>query len=147
MRAGTRSILGVAALVTLLAFTPVAAAHVGSNAGVLGPLLLRVTGFVGGAPDGTPTLGPFTVDVDSTVVALDLTAVQTLNGPLTEGTAALRQFDLFTPNVLVVGDRALLHLLTDAVPHTQITLFGYVHPGARRMFVVQVETTSSKEMG
>jgi hypothetical protein len=131
--------LPVAALVTLVASTPVAAAHVGSSAGVLEPLLLRVTGFVGGAPDGTPTLGTFTVGVDTTVVTLDLSAVQTLNGPLTEGPAALRQFDLFTPNVLVVGERSLLQQLTDALPHTQITLFGYVHPGARRMFVVQVE--------
>lgn len=140
MRSGTRSILGVAALVTLLASPPVAAAHVGSSAGVLGPLLLRITGFVGRVPDGIPTLGTFTVSVDSTVVTLDLSAVQTLNGPLTEGPAALRQFDLFTPNLLVVGDRGLLRQLAAAAPHTQITVFGYVHPGARRMFVVQVET-------
>jgi hypothetical protein len=139
MRLGTWSILPVGMLVALLAFTPVAAAHVGSNAGVFGPLLLRITGFVGAAPDGTATLGRFTVDVDTTVVTLDLSAVQTLNGPLTEGPAALRQFDLFTPNLLVVGERGLLQQLTDALPHTQITLFGYVHPGARRMFVVQVE--------
>jgi len=147
MTLGIRSVLAVAALVAQLAFIQVAAAHVGSNAGVLGPLLLRITGFVGSAPDGVPTLGTFTVDVDTTVVTLDLSAVQTLNGPLTEGPSALRQFDLFTPNLLAVGDRSVLRLLIDALPHTQVTLFGYVHPGARRMFVVQVETALSKEMG
>jgi hypothetical protein len=139
MRLEMRSITPIAALVALLASTPVAATSVGSNAGVLAPLLLRITGFVEGPPSGTPTLGTFTVGVDAAVIRLELSAVQTLNGPLTEGPAALRQFDLFTPNLLVVGDPGVLQQLIDAVPHTQITLFGYVHPGARRMFVVQVE--------
>lgn len=90
MRLATRSILGLGALVTLLVSTPVAAAPVGSTAGVLEPLLLRITGFVGGAPDAIPTLGRFVLGIATTVITLDLSAVQTLNGPLTEGTAALR---------------------------------------------------------
>ena len=72
-------------------------------------------------------------------MTLDLSAVQTLNGPLTEGPAALRQFDLFSPNLLLVGEPAILRSLADATPHAQVTLFGYLHQGARRMFVVQVE--------
>lgn len=135
----TTYIAGLATLAGVLA-APLAAENLGSGAGVLQPLLLRISGFTGGAPAGTPTLGTFTLGVDKTVVTLDLSGVQTLNGPLTEGPAALRQFDLYTPNLLLVGERAVLRSLTDAAPHTPITLFGYVHPGARRMFVVQIET-------
>ena len=129
----------VSVLTGALACTPAAAENLGSGAGVLQPLLFRISGFVGGAPPGIPTLGPFTFGVDHSVVALDLSGVQTLNGPLTEGPAALRQFDLYSPNLLLVGEQDVLRNLTEAAQHTEVTLFGYVHPGARRMFVVQVD--------
>ena len=134
-------IVGLATLGGLLVGGLVSAEQFGGSAGVPQPLLLRISGFVGGAPQGTPSLGSFTLGVDHRVVTLDLSAVQTLNGPLTEGPAALRQYDLYTPNLLLVGDSNLLRQLTDAMPHAPITLFGYVHPGARRMFVVHIETT------
>jgi hypothetical protein len=140
MTHGARYIVGLAILASLLAWMPAAAGNLGSGAVVLQPLLLRISGFAGSAPAGIPTLGTFTFGVGNKVVTLDLSAVQTLNGPLTEGPAALRDFELYTPNLLVVGDPALLRSLSDAAPHTQITLFGYVHTGARRMYVVQMET-------
>lgn len=139
MKHPATSLLRLVTLAAVLARLPALAENLGSGAGVLQPLLMRISGFVGGAPEGTPSLGTFTLGVDDRVVTLDLSAVQTLNGPLTEGPAALRQFDLFSPNLLVVGDPEILRTLSDAAPHTQVTLFGYVHPGARRMFVVQVD--------
>ena len=43
--------------------------NLGSDAGVLGPLLMRITGFVGGAPDGSPYAWErLPSDVDTTVV-------------------------------------------------------------------------------
>ena len=135
----TTFLLCLAALASVLVCLPAQAENLGSGAGVLQPLLMRISGFVDSAPAGAPSLGPFTLGVDDTVVLLDLSAVQTLNGPLTEGPAALRQFDLYNPNLLVVGDPGILRNLTGASPHTQVTLFGYVHPGARRMFVVEVD--------
>jgi hypothetical protein len=147
MKHRTACIFGLAALAPLVACAPVAAESLGSGAAVLQPLLLRISGFTDGAPQGTSTLGSFTLGVDHKVVTLELSAVQTLNGPLTEGSAALGQFDLFHPNLLLVGDRELLRNLAGAMPHTPVTLFGYVHPGARRMYVVQVETGRSGEMG
>jgi hypothetical protein len=140
MRQRTVNIFGLATLAGLLAGGPLSAEQFGGSAGVPQPLLLRISGFVGRAPQGTPSLGSFTVGVDHQVITLDLSAVQTLNGPLTEGPAALRQYDLYTPNLLLVGNSNLLRSLTDAMPHTLITLFGYVHPGARRMLVVHIET-------
>ncbi len=133
------SLLRWATLASLLVAFPARGETLGSGAGVLAPLLMRISGFVDGAPAHAQSLGAFTLGVDDTVVELELSAVQTLNGPLTEGPAALRQFDLFNPNLLVVGDSEILRKLTDAPPHTQVTLFGYVHPGARRMFVVEVD--------
>jgi len=126
-------------LAIMVASVPAAAQHLSSGAGVPQPLLLRISGFVGGAPRGTLSLGTFTFGFDDRVIALDLSGVQTLNGPLTEGPAALRQFDLYSPNLLLVGDPDILRKLADAAPHAQITLFGYLHQGARRMFVVQVD--------
>ena len=123
----------------MVASAPAAAQHLSSGAGVPQPMLLRISGFVGGAPRGELSLGTFTLGFDDRVIALDLSAVQTLNGPLTEGPAALRQFDLYSPNLLLVGDPDILRKLADAAPHAQITLFGYLHQGARRMFVVQID--------
>jgi hypothetical protein len=133
------SILGLAMLAATVASVPAAAQHLGSGAGVPQPTLLRISGFVDGAPSGTLSLGTLTFGVDDKVIALDLSGVQTLNGPLTEGPAALRQFDLYSPNLLLIGNPDILRKLADATPHAQITLFGYLHQGARRMFVVQVD--------
>lgn len=140
MKHRTTYAVGLATLLTVLASAPLAAEDLGSGAGPPQPVLLRISGFVGRAPTGVPTLGTFTLGVQNSVVTLELSSVQTLNGPLTEGPAALRQFALYDPNLLVVGDRGILRRLTDAVSQTQITLFGYVHQGARRMLVVQVDT-------
>src|SRR5512136_2903381 len=100
MKQRTQYIFGQAALLALLAGGPVSAEQFGGSAGVPQPLLLRISGFVGRAPQGTPSLGSLTLGVDHRVVTLDLSGVQTLNGPLTEGPAALRQYDLYTPNLL-----------------------------------------------
>lgn len=140
MTHGARYIVGLTTLASVLAGMPAAAGNLGAGPAVLQPLLLRISGFAGGAPAGITTLGTFTFGVDNQVVTLDLSAVQTLNGPLTEGPAALRDFELYSPNLLIVGDPALLRRFADAPPHTQITLFGYVRSGARRMYVVQMET-------
>jgi hypothetical protein len=139
MKSRSARILLLTGLATALACVPAKAADLGAGAGVPQPLLLRISGFVDGAPEGTLSLGPFALGVGQAVVTLDLSGVQTLNGPLTEGPAALRQFELYTPNLLVVGEPKVLRSLMDAVPHAQITLFGYVHQGARRMFVVDVQ--------
>ncbi|HVO24690.1 MAG TPA: hypothetical protein VMW56_13780 [Candidatus Margulisiibacteriota bacterium] len=139
MKQHPASIVGLAMLAIMVASVPAAAQHLSSGAGVPQPMLLRISGFVGGAPRGTLSLGTFTFGFDDRVIALDLSGVQTLNGPLTEGPAALRQFDLYSPNLLLVGDPDILRKLADAAPHAQITLFGYLHQGARRMFVVQVD--------
>ena len=139
MKQGTLSILGPTMVAMILASAPATAQHLSSGAGVPQPMLLRISGFVGGAPQGALSLGTFTFGVDDKVVAVDLSAVQTLNGPLTEGPAALRQFDLYSPNLLLIGEPDVLRNLTDAAPHAQVTLFGYLHQGARRMFVVQVD--------
>ncbi len=133
------SLLGSVMLATMVASLPAAAQHLSSGAGLPQPMLLRISGFVGGVPPGTLSLGTFTFGVAGKVIALDLSGVQTLNGPLTEGPAALRQFDLYNPNLLLVGDPDILRKLVVAAPHAQITLFGYLHQGAWRMFVVQVD--------
>ena len=141
MRLGGMCTSGLAALaLALVLATPASALQFGAGAGVAQPLLLRISGFVGGAPQSVPTLGRFTLGVGKAIVTLDLSAVQTLNGPLTEGPAALQLFDLYTPNLVAVGEEAVLRGLTGAPLHTQITLFGYIRAGARRMYVVQVET-------
>ena len=139
MKQRLASLFGLVMLAIMVASPPATAQHFSSGAGAPQPMLLRISGFVGGAPRGTPSLGSFTLGVDDKVIPLDLSGVQTLNGPLTEGPAALRQFDLYHPNLLLVGNPDILRKLADAAPHAQITLFGYLHQGARRMFVVQVD--------
>ncbi|MFQ5667129.1 MAG: hypothetical protein ACE5I7_11935 [Candidatus Binatia bacterium] len=110
----------------------------GSGAGVPQPKLLRLTCYVGSAPQGVSTLGSMTLGVGHAVVRVDVAAVQMLNGSHTEGRAVLRYFDLFTPTLRLVGDRALLQTVIEARRRTALTLFGYVTAGARRLFVVQV---------
>jgi hypothetical protein len=128
------------ALTLALATGTASALQVGSGAGVPQPPLLRLTGFVGSAPDGVTTLGSVTLGFDQTVATLALAEVQTLNGSLTEGLSALRQYDLYSPNMLLVGDRALLQRISDAPPRARITLYGYVR-GTDRLFVVEVQTS------
>jgi hypothetical protein len=132
-----RSVL-LAALALLLA-RAAGAFDFGPGAGIAEPPLLRLTGFVASAPQGTRTLGTETFGVGSTVVTLQLTAVQTLNASLTEGPAALRQFDLYTPNLELIGEPSLLERVREAPEQTKITLWGYVMTGAQRLLVVQVE--------
>ncbi len=131
--------LAATAVATALAAEPARAMGFGAGVGASRPILLRLRGFVGSAPQGVATLRPFTLGIDSTVITLDLADVQTLTGPLTAGRAALHQFDLFNPNLLLVGERALLQHIRGTPPHTQITIFGYVRQGARRLLVVRVE--------
>src|SRR5262249_18517489 len=116
----------------------VPAFQVGSGSAVPQPTLLRLTGFVGAAPAGVTTLCSVTLGIDDRVTTLDLSAVQTLNGSLTEGPASLRQFELFSPNILLVGEAALLRGITEAPAHAKLVVFGYTRPGARRMMVVDV---------
>ncbi|HXQ24443.1 MAG TPA: hypothetical protein VN812_22360 [Candidatus Acidoferrales bacterium] len=126
------------------ACAPVLAGDLGGGAGLPQPTLLRLTGFIGSAPQGTPTtLGAVTLGLDHTVTKLDLCDVQTLNGPLTEGRAALRQFDLYSPNILLVGDRALIAGISAAPAHSKISVWGYVMPGARRLLVVDVQSAAN----
>jgi hypothetical protein len=100
--------LAVVALVLALTAGTASASDLSSGLGLPQPTLLRLTGFVGGAPQGAATIGTVTLGLDHTVATLDLSEVQTLNGPLTEGRSALRQFDLYSPNILLIGDRTLL---------------------------------------
>ena len=102
------------------------------------PILLRFTGFVASAPEGEKTLGTLTLGIDHAVTTVELAAVQMLNGPLTEGPAALRAFELYNPNLLCVGSRKLLDSIRAAPPRRQITVFGYLR-GPRRLLVVEVQ--------
>jgi hypothetical protein len=108
------------------------------GAGNLQPTLIRVTGFVSAAPQGITTLGPLTLGIGHKVQTLQLTAVQTLNGPLTEGPAALRHYWLYEPNVLLVGNAGLLKEIRSAPAQTKLTLFAYVE-GSNSMLVVAVD--------
>lgn len=111
------------------------------GAGIPQPPLLRLIGFVGSAPAGMKTLGPITLGIDRSVKTLDLTEVQMLNGPLTEGRAALRQSELYNPNLELIGDRGLLRRISAAADHTKLTLFGYLRSSGRRLLVVQVNAS------
>ncbi len=130
----------VIALATLLSCVEAAVAFdTGPGAGIPEPILIRITGYVHTAPSGETTLGPFTLGIDHQIQTLALTAVQMLNGPLTEGPAALRQYWLYHPNILLVGDPELLRAIRSAPPQTKVTLFAYILSGTQRMLVVQVD--------
>jgi hypothetical protein len=111
--------------------------HIGPGVGTLQPILIRVTGFVNHAPEGVTTLGPLTLGVDHKVETLALTGVQVLNGPLTEGPAALRQYWLYDPNLLLIGNSGLLKEISAAPAQTKLTLCAYLE-GSNRMLVVEV---------
>ena len=128
----------ITALMLLLAETA-GAFDVGPGVGLAEAPLLLLTGFVGRAPQGVPTLGTETLGVGSRVVTLELTAVRTLNASLTEGRAALRQFDLYTPNIELIGDPSLLERVRQAPEQTKVTLWGYAFTGVQRLLVVQVD--------
>ena len=131
--------VAMATFAVALTVGTVSASDLGGGTGLPQPTLLRLTGFIGSAPPGAkPTLGRITLGLDHIVTTLDLSGVQPLNGPLTEGRAALRQFDLYSPNILLVGDRALLGSIGAAPLHSKIAMWGYVMPGARRLLVVAV---------
>lgn len=125
--------------VLLLELNTAAAVHLGASAGIPQPILLRLTGFIDSAPQGERTLGTVTLGADRTVTTLELSAVQTLNGPLTEGPSALRQVEQYRPNLLLIGDQTLLESIRAAPPHTKITVFGYIR-GPHRLIVVDVQT-------
>ncbi len=111
----------------------------GPGAGLPQPLLLRITAFVNAAPPGEQTLGPLTVGLDHTVETLELIAVQMLNGPLTEGRSALREYSLYHPNLLLIGTAEILKQISSAPAQAKLTVFGYIRPGSNRMLVVQVD--------
>jgi len=134
-----RSTLATAALTLVLTAAPAGAFHFGSGAGLPQPTLLRLTGFVGSAPHGVTTIGAVTLGLDHTVATLDLEGVQILNGSLTEGRSALRAFDLYSPNLLLVGRRDVLRDISGAAEHSKVTLIGYIIPGAQRLLVVEVD--------
>ncbi len=137
----TRSVDVLAGIALVCVFTigSSRAFQFGPGAGTPQPTLLRLIGFVGSAPDGVETLGSVTVRVDHTMATLALAEVQMLNGPLTEGRAALRQTELYTPNLVLIGSRVLLTNIREAPEHARITVFGYLSGNARRLFVVEVQ--------
>jgi hypothetical protein len=132
--------IAAAGLLALLCGAGTARAGFNSGAGVGEPTLLRLTGFIGAPPPGATTLGTVTLGVDHTVATFHLAAVQTLNGALTEGRAALRQTELYNPNLLLAGKADLLRRITSEPPQTKLTLFGYLS-GTRRLVVVQVDAS------
>jgi len=134
----TRLVITAAALAILAAETPAAEGHQVPGVGTLQTILIRVTGFVNGAPPGVTTLGPLTLGVDHKVETLELTAVQIINGPLTEGPAALRQYWLYNPNLLLIGNSGLLKEISSAPTQTKLTLFAYLE-GSNSMLVVEVD--------
>lgn len=129
----------VAAVLALVGTATAQGIHPGPGAGIPQPILIRISGFIGNAPGGTTTLGPLTLGVHDQVVTVELTEVQMLNGPLTEGRSALRQSDQYNPNLLVVGDPALLRQLSTAPVQSKLTLFGYLRGGDRQLLLVQVD--------
>jgi hypothetical protein len=130
--------MAIAGALLLLATGTSAAQGAHPGVGNLQPTLIRVTGFVNNAPEGVTTLGPLTFGVGRKVETLQLTGVQTLNGPLTEGPAALRHYWLYEPNVLLIGNAGLLKEISSALPQTKLTLFAYVE-GSNSMVVVEVD--------
>jgi hypothetical protein len=135
----TRLVITAAALAMLAAATPAAEGlHIGPGAGTLQPTLIRVTGFVKDAPNGVATLGSLTLGVGHKVETMALTEVQILNGPLTEGPAALRQYWLYNPNLLLIGNSRLLEEISSAPTQTKLTLFAYLEC-SNRMLVVKVD--------
>lgn len=132
----TRLVITAAALAMLAAQTSAADGLHGP--GTLQPTLIRVTGFVKDAPNGVATLGSLTLGVGHKVETMALTGVQILNGPLTEGPAALRQYWLYNPNLLLIGNSRLLEEISSAPTQTKLTLFAYLE-GSNRMLVVKVD--------
>ena len=100
--------------------------------------LLRIRGYVGNAPADARVLGPLTVGIDSKRLTLQLTDVQMLNGPVTEGRSVLRAFELYDPNLLFVGDPQLVDQVREAPPGAYLTIFGYI-VGEQRMLLVEIE--------
>ncbi len=140
----TRQIAGVGLALVLLAAFPVAS--LGGYPGVGGggspqPLLLRLTGFVGEPPTNADPMARVTLGIGQrTVVTMALTAIQIMNGPLTEGPAALEPFVLYEPNLLLVGDPALLVRLQTWSPNVPAVVYGYLRGGSRRMVIVAVDS-------
>jgi hypothetical protein len=132
-----RSMAIAGALLALATGIP-AAQGLRPGVGNLQHTLIRVTGFVNNAPEEVTTLGSLSLGVDHKVETLALTGVQTLNGPLTEGPAALRQYWLYEPNVLLIGNVGLLKEISSAPAQTKLTLFAYVE-GSNSMLVVAVD--------
>jgi hypothetical protein len=133
-----RLVITAAALAMLAAQTSAAGGLNGPATGTLQRTLIRVTGFVSHAPQGVTTLGPLTLGVGHKVQTLQLTGVQTLNAPSTEGPAALRHYWLYNPNILLIGDSRLMKEIRSAHAETKLTLFAYVE-GSNRMLVVEVD--------
>lgn len=100
--------------------------------------LLRLRGYVGSAPTDARVLGPLTIGVDSKTLTLQLTEVQTLNGPVSEGISVLRAFDLYDPNLLFIGDAKLTDQVRQAATGAYLTVYGHV-VGEQRLLLVEVD--------
>jgi hypothetical protein len=104
-------------------------------------ILLELAGFKTSAPPEAKTYGQVTLGHDRATTTLVLTRVQMRNGPVTEGPAALRAYDLYTPNLLLVGDPGLVAQVASAPEQAELTLLGYLS-GSRHLILVEVRRTS-----
>ena len=125
----------------LLGIAPVRlrAFDVGPGAGLRVPDLLELSGYITEAPPAAPTIGSVTLGTPDRQTLLLVSKVQVRNNGLTEGISALRGVQLYNPNLRLVGDQELLRTIERAAPQTELTLFGYLNIGSRRLFVVSVE--------
>jgi hypothetical protein len=127
----------VAAIVLFAA--PAAAFEVGPGVGLQPPTLIQLTGYVGTAPAHADTIGSVTLGLPQGVAKLVLSHVQIRNSSLIEGMAALRGVELYNPNLQAVGNRALLHAISNAAPQTRLTVYGYLEGGSHQLIVVAVQ--------
>ena len=124
---------------TVAGASPLLALEVGPGASLLAPNLIQLSGYVTQAPADAATIGSVTLGLPDGETLLILSKVQVRNNGLTEGTSALRGVQLYKPNLRLVGDVELLRAIGSAAPQTQLTVFGYLNVGSRRLFVVAVE--------
>lgn len=111
---------------------------ISSMAGRTQTYLLRLRGYVGNAPSDARVLGSLTVGIDSKGLTLQLTDVQTLNGPVAEGMSVLRPFALHDPNLVFIGEPKLVGQVAEAPVGTYLTIYGYI-VSEQRMLLVEVQ--------